>query len=57
MGTEWKRLSVTFKADVPQDGFWPNPHYLVQFEGTVPFLLDAVAVCGPRLHGAARRHV
>jgi hypothetical protein len=44
MGTEWKRLSFTFKADVPQDGFWPNPHYLVQFEGTAPFLLDAVTV-------------
>ena len=28
MGTEWKRPCVTFKADMPQDGFWPNPHYL-----------------------------
>jgi len=44
VGPEWQRLSVTFKADVPQDGFWPYPHYLVQFEGTAPFLLDAVTV-------------
>ncbi len=44
IGTEWQRATVTMPADVPQDGFWPEPHYLVQFEGTVPMVLDGVVV-------------
>ena len=31
--TGWRRLSFTWAADVPADGFWPNPHYLVQIGG------------------------
>ena len=33
--TEWQRVSFTWKADVPQDGFWPHPHYMVQLGGGV----------------------
>lgn len=46
IGTDWRRVSFTWKADVPQDGFWPNPHYLVQIgggEGSV-ILIDGVTV-------------
>ena len=43
--TEWKRVSFTWKADVPADGFWPNPHYLVQIGGyDAPILIDGVTV-------------
>ncbi len=43
--TQWQRFSFTWKADVPQDGFWPFPHYLVQFGGgSTPFLIDGVTV-------------
>ena len=45
-GTKWKRVSFTWKADVPQDGFWPNPHYLVQIGGgnSSPFIIDGITV-------------
>ncbi len=45
IGTEWRRVSFTWKADVPPDGFWPNPHYLVQIGGyDQPILIDGVTV-------------
>ena len=45
IGTEWKRVSFTWNADVPQEGFWPNPHYLVQIGGyDQPILVDGVTV-------------
>ena len=45
IGTDWKRVSFTWKADVPADGFWPNPHYLVQIGGfDQPILIDGVTV-------------
>ena len=45
IGTEWKRVSFTWPADVPPDGFWPNPHYLVQIGGyDQPILIDGVTV-------------
>ena len=45
IGTEWKRVSFTWLADVPADGFWPNPHYLVQIGGyDQPILIDGVTV-------------
>ncbi len=45
IGTEWKRVSFTWNADVPADGFWPNPHYLVQIGGyDQPLLIDGVTV-------------
>jgi hypothetical protein len=46
-GTEWQRVSFTWPADVPQDGFWPNPHYLVQIGGggtSLPIYIDGVTV-------------
>ena len=43
--TEWKRVAFTWMADVPADGFWPNPHYLVQIGGyDQPILIDGVTV-------------
>lgn len=45
IGSEWKRVSFTWPADVPADGFWPNPHYLVQIGGyDEPILIDGVTV-------------
>ncbi len=45
IGTEWKRVSFTWMADVPEEGFWPNPHYLVQIGGyDQPILVDGVTV-------------
>ncbi|MCW1925029.1 hypothetical protein OKA05_20885 [Luteolibacter arcticus] len=45
IGTEWKRVSFTWPADVPADGFWPNPHYLLQIGGyDEPILIDGVTV-------------
>ena len=45
IGTEWKRVSFTWNADVPQEGFWPNPHYLVQIGGyDAPILVDGMTV-------------
>ena len=46
-GTEWQRISFAWNADVPADGFWPNPHYLVQIEAgknSPPIYLDGVTV-------------
>ena len=40
---EWQRVAFTWKADVPQDGFWPLPHYMVQIEGKGLFV-DGVVV-------------
>ena len=43
--TEWQRVAFTWKADVPPDGFWPNPYYLVQIGGyDQPILIDGVTV-------------
>ena len=45
--TQWQRVSFTWPADVPQDGFWPNPHYLVQIGGggtSLPIYIDGVTV-------------
>lgn len=43
--TEWKRVSFTWNADVPQDGFWPLPHYMVQIGGFgQPIFVDGVTV-------------
>jgi hypothetical protein len=43
--TEWKRVSFTWPADVPTEGFWPQPHYLVQIGGyDQPILVDGVTV-------------
>ena len=45
IGTEWKRVSFSWPADVPADGFWPNPHYLVQIGGyNQPIFIDGVTV-------------
>ena len=44
IGTAWQRVSVSMPADVPQDGFWTRPHYLLQIEGTVPLIVDGVVV-------------
>ena len=45
IGTDWQRVSFTWLADVPPDGFWPNPHYLVQLGGyDQPILIDGVTV-------------
>ena len=45
IGNTWKRVSFTWAADVPADGFWPNPHYLVQIGGyDQPILIDGVTV-------------
>lgn len=43
---EWKRHSFSWPADVPPDGFWPNPHYLVQIGGEKgkALFLDGVTV-------------
>jgi hypothetical protein len=44
IGTAWQRVTVSMPADVPQDGFWTRPHYLLQIEGTVPLTIDGVVV-------------
>jgi hypothetical protein len=44
IGTAWQRVTVSMPADVPQDGFWPNPHYLLQIEAPVPLTIDGVVV-------------
>ena len=43
---EWQRVSFTWSADVPPEGFWPNPHYLVQIGGTKgkTIFIDGVTV-------------
>ncbi len=43
---EWKRYSVTFPADVPTTGFWPQPHYMVVISGAKdkPVLVDGMTV-------------
>jgi hypothetical protein len=46
IGPEWKRVSFTWPADVPQSGFWPLPHYMVLI-GTpdqTPVIVDGVTV-------------
>ncbi|MEI7953627.1 MAG: hypothetical protein WCJ66_00540 [Verrucomicrobiota bacterium] len=49
--TEWQRLSFTWVADVPADGFWPNPHYLVQIAGEKghALFIDGVTVTEGKL--------
>jgi hypothetical protein len=45
--TNWQRVSFTWNSDVPPDGFWPNPHYLVQIGGgatSLPIYVDGVTV-------------
>ena len=44
IGTTWQRVSFTGKANVPQSGFWPLPHYMVLIEGNVPLQIDGVTV-------------
>lgn len=44
--TEWQRVSFTWPADVPQSGFWPNPHYMVLIgtQGSTALTVDGVTV-------------
>lgn len=43
--TEWKRYSFTFTPNVPQNGLWPRPTYMVQLgDCDKPILIDAVTV-------------
>ncbi len=46
IGTDWKRVSFTWKADLPNDGFWPRQNYLVSIGAgdTTPVLIDGVTV-------------
>ncbi|HEX3135774.1 MAG TPA: hypothetical protein VHX44_19585, partial [Planctomycetota bacterium] len=44
VGTDWQRVTVSMPADVPADGFWPNPHYLIQIEPKVAMTIDGVVV-------------
>lgn len=45
VGTEWQRVSFTWPADVPPNGFWPNPTYMVQIEPRGgPVIVDGVTV-------------
>lgn len=45
VGTAWQRFTFTFTPEVPQDGFWPRPTYMLQLgDGTKPILIDAVTV-------------
>jgi len=53
IGTTWRRVSFTGKANVPQSGFWPQPHYMVLIEGSVPLQIDGVTVT-PGKQGTAR---
>jgi hypothetical protein len=58
---EWKRVSFTWKADLPTEPFWPLPHYMVLIEsdGSGPIEVDGVTVTGgtsgsERYHGYRR---
>lgn len=45
VGTDWRRVAFTWPANIPQSGFWPNPHYMIQIEprgGSM--LVDGVTV-------------
>ena len=45
--TEWQRVSFSWPADVPPDGFWPQPHYMVQIgssDKTNTIFVDGVTV-------------
>ncbi len=45
--TEWKRIAVSWKADVPQNGFWPYPHYGIVIDNSnqnKAILVDGVTV-------------
>ena len=46
IGTEWQRVSVSFKTDVKPTGFWPLPSYGVTISGKKdsPILVDGVTV-------------
>ena len=45
VGTNWQRVAFTWPANIPQSGFWPNPHYLIQLEPRGGALLvDGVTV-------------
>lgn len=44
IGPAWQRVSFTAPADVPQTGFWPDPHYMVMIEGSVPLQIDGVVI-------------
>jgi hypothetical protein len=44
VGTDWQRVAFTWPANVPQEGFWPNPHYMIQIESSKPILVDGVTV-------------
>lgn len=46
VGTEWQRVSFSWPADVPADGFWPLPHYMVLIGNNdgPPILVDGVTV-------------
>lgn len=45
ISTEWKRYSVTFTPTAPQDGFWPEPTYVLQLgDGDTAWMLDGVTV-------------
>ena len=45
VGTEWTWVNFTSRADVPPDGFWPLPHYMVQIgAGGKSVQVDGVTV-------------
>lgn len=45
ISTEWKRYSISFTPNLPQDGLWPCPTYMLQLgDCDKPLLLDAVTV-------------
>ncbi|MFN3151543.1 carbohydrate binding domain-containing protein [Bremerella sp.] len=41
---QWQRVSFTWTADVPSNGFWPKSHYMVQIESKTPIQIDGVTV-------------
>jgi len=45
VGLDWQRVSFTWTCDIPQSGFWPEPHYMIQIESAgAPLLIDGVTV-------------
>ena len=46
IGSQWTRVSVSFRTDVKPNGFWPKPSYGVTLSGgkDSPILVDGVTV-------------